>query len=100
MIDVAHHFSDGLYAKQVIMGKGDRVMKHTHSYSHLSVIAFGCVDVICDGSRSRHWAGECLEIKAGLAHEIVAVEDSVWFCIHQTDEKDHEKVDKVLVEKA
>ena len=99
MIDVAHHFSDALYAKQIILSRGDHVVKHTHSYSHLSVVALGCVDVVAAGNRTRHWAGECLDIRAGIEHEIIAIEDSVWYCIHQTDEKDTEKVDRVLVEK-
>ena len=30
---------------------------------------------------------------------IVALEDSVWFCVHATEETDKDKIDQVLVER-
>ena len=42
---------------------------------------------------------ERLEIKKDINHAIEALEDTVWFCIHATDETNIEKIDKVLINK-
>ena len=96
---IQHNFSDGLYAKRIALKAGQRVTKHTHTYSHLSIVADGCVDVIAGGSVSRFTAGDCIEITANVEHEVVAVSDAVWYCIHATHETDESRIDRVLVEK-
>jgi quercetin dioxygenase-like cupin family protein len=87
---ITHHFSDGLYAKEARFPAGSVILKHTHEFSHLSILAHGNDVKIVN-------APACLEIKAGLTHGVKAIEDCVWFCIHATDEKDASKVDDVLI---
>lgn len=94
-----HHFSDGLYAKESFIPKGMKAPKHVHNYSHLSILASGKVSVETEDSCVIYDAPACIEIKAGIFHEIRAIEDSIWFCIHATDEKDESKVDQVLIER-
>lgn len=97
-LGIIHNFSDGLYAKQMHVPKGYIVGKHIHSYSHLSVLAKGKVIVRTDTSEKVVEAPACLEIEKNILHSIEALEDSVWFCIHATDETDVDKVDQVLIE--
>lgn len=92
-----HHFSDGLYAKQMVIPAGFQALQHTHSYSHLSVLAKGRVLVQTDDEVKEFVAPACIEIKAGIHHKIISLEDATWFCIHATDETDAEKVDEVLI---
>lgn len=92
-----HHFSDGLYAKQVRIPANHVVQSHSHKYSHLSVLAQGEVLVEVDGTQTHHVAPACIEIAAGLHHRVFAITDAVWFCIHATSETDVDKVDAVLV---
>jgi quercetin dioxygenase-like cupin family protein len=95
--DVVHHFSDGLYAKEFFVPKDTAVMKHTHDFSHLSILAKGKV-VVTQGDRIEIIeAPACIEIKAGLEHGVKAVTDCVWFCIHATDEKNPSTADALLV---
>lgn len=94
-----HHFSDGLYAKQMMLPKGFEAISHVHNYSHLSILAKGKVAVITDEETKGYEAPVCIEIKAGVHHKIVAFEDAVWFCIHATDETNETKVDEVLIAK-
>lgn len=94
-----HHFSDGLYAKQMQLPKGFTALSHKHHYSHLSILAKGAVIVKTDDSEQRYAAPACIEIKAGTNHAITALEDVVWFCIHATEETDADAVDQVLIEK-
>jgi len=92
-----HHFSDGLYAKEMHIPAGMAVLKHTHDYDHLSVLAKGKVVVLRGEEMDIIEGPACLDIKADLIHGIKAITDCVWFCIHATDEKDPSKVDEVLI---
>ena len=35
---IIHHFSDGLYAKEMRVRAGQAILKHTHNFSHLSIL--------------------------------------------------------------
>jgi quercetin dioxygenase-like cupin family protein len=94
---IAHHFSDGLYAKETHIPAGQMLMQHKHNYSHLSVLAKGKVVVVKDGDIQIVEAPACIEIVAGENHGVKAITDVVWFCVHATDEKDPSKVDEVLI---
>jgi hypothetical protein len=96
-MDLVHHFSDGLYAKQMIIAADTMILKHTHSFSHLSILASGKVAVMRGDDAEIIEAPACIEIKAGLVHGVKALTDCVWFCVHATDEKDASKVDNVLI---
>jgi quercetin dioxygenase-like cupin family protein len=94
-----HHFSDGLYAKEMTIPKGFIAGTHAHTYSHLSILAKGKVVVRTDFEEKEYSAPACIEIKSGILHTIEALEDSQWFCIHATDETDVSKVDEVLIQR-
>lgn len=94
---VAHHFSDGLYAKEMTLKKGYIATSHSHKYSHLSILAKGDVYVRVNGVISYHMAPACIEIKADEIHEIQALSEVVWYCCHRTDETDINKIDEVLI---
>jgi len=97
--EIVHHFSDGLYTKQFRIPKGYMVGQHQHLYSHLSILAKGSVILKTDDYNTKYEAPACIEIKAGVTHFIEALEDTVWYCIHHTDEKDVNKIDEVLTRK-
>lgn len=94
---ITHHFSQGLYAKQTAIPAGTAILKHTHDFSHLSILASGKVAVMKGEDVEVIEAPACIEIKAGLIHGVKAITDCVWFCIHATDEKDASKVDNILI---
>lgn len=98
-LHITHHFSDGVYAKQMALPKGHFAISHKHAYSHLSVLAAGVAVVDADGAEKTYTAPACINIPAGVEHKITALEDVSWFCIHATDVGDPEKVDDVLIAK-
>jgi len=97
MMGVVHHFADELYCKEIHVKAGHFICKHKHTYSHLSVLAKGKAVVTADGVQKVYTAPCVIEIKANVMHQVDAIEDSVWLCIHATDEKDASKVDDVIV---
>lgn len=98
-LGTVHHFSDGLYAKQMHIPAGYEAGSHAHNYSHLSILAKGRVIVETDGWKQEFKAPACIEIAAGIHHKITSLEDSVWFCVHATEETDISKVDETLIQR-
>lgn len=99
-LGTVHHFSDGMYAKQMHLPKGYTALSHAHTYDHLSILGKGKVIVSTDTDGAKEYtAPACIEIKKGVHHSIEALADVVWFCIHATDVTDVEEVDKVLIER-
>jgi quercetin dioxygenase-like cupin family protein len=94
---IAHHFTDGLYAKETHIEAGQMLMQHKHNYSHFGIIAKGKVVVVKEGDIQIVEAPACININAGENHGVKAITDVVWYCVHATDEKDPSKVDEVLI---
>ena len=99
-LNTKHHFSDNIYAKEMHLPAGHVAVSHKHKYSHLSVLAAGRCMVYTDESMMEYTAPACIEIKAGVEHQIEAAEDVTWFCIHATSETDPEKIDRVVIKDA
>jgi quercetin dioxygenase-like cupin family protein len=99
--ETAHYFSDGIYAKQMSLPKGHTATSHMHVYDHLSILAQGEVEVALNGVKTLFKAPACIDIKAGIEHEINALEDSVFYCIHAISETDKQlnNIDEVLIMK-
>lgn len=98
-LGTVHHFSDGLYTKQMTLKKGYWAVSHAHNYDHLSILATGVAEVTTDEHETVVYiAPACIQIKKGVNHGILALEDATWFCIHATNETDPDKVDEVLIQ--
>jgi quercetin dioxygenase-like cupin family protein len=99
MIDlqIQHFFSGREYAKQMTLPAGHYAETHEHQYDHISILAAGEVLVCIDGAVTKLVGPTAIVIPANKIHRIDAITDSVWFCVHATDETDPEKVDDVLI---
>jgi hypothetical protein len=75
-LGVVHHFSDGLYAKEMLLPAKHFAVSHAHAYDHLSILAKGDVTVEVEGVRTEYKAPAC---------------------IHATQETDANKIDEVLI---
>ena len=96
-LEISHFFSGREYAKQMTLPAGHYAETHSHNFDHLSILASGTVTVELDGINETFTGPTCIVIRAGQQHKITAHTDSVWFCVHATDETDPEKVDSVLI---
>ena len=75
-------FAKDIAAKRHILSAGDTVGKHTHDYSHLSIVGYGSVRVTTPKGSRVYDAGDCIIVEENTEHVITALEDSAWFCIH------------------
>lgn len=96
-LGIQHHFSAGVYAKEIHIPAGCLVGSHSHRFDHLSLLASGEVVVSTDDWTRTYKAPCCLTIEAGVHHEIRALTDTVWYCIHATDVTDPALVDEELI---
>jgi quercetin dioxygenase-like cupin family protein len=99
-LGIKHHFSSGVYAKEMHLPAGHFAVSHKHNFDHLSILAHGSVIVECDGIESQMQGPCAIQIRAGVEHKITAISDSAWFCIHATSETDTSVIDEVLIEKS
>lgn len=96
-LKIQHHFSSGVYAKKMELPAKHYAETHEHAYDHMSILASGHVLVTLDGEQAEYHAPAVVHITAGKKHRIEAVTDSVWYCVHATEETDPAKVDHVLI---
>jgi len=97
-MSIVHHFSSGVYAKQMNLPKDSVIGKHVHTYDHLSILSSGQVLVYVDDLEPMFYeAPIAITILANKSHAVRALTDSVWFCIHATDETDPDRIDQVLI---
>lgn len=96
-VSIEHHFGGGVYAKEARIPAGRVLTQHRHKFDHLSILATGTVRVTVDGVAREVTGPACLTIAAGKMHEVAALTDAVWFCVHATDCADAEHVDHELV---
>lgn len=92
--NVTHFFCGNVYAKRMSLPKGAVVSMHVHKYDHLSIVAKGRVRVLTDEGEQEYGAGDCLQVKAGVRHGIVGLEDSIWFCINSDVEPEEVRVNQ------
>lgn len=95
--EVTHHFSSGVYAKEIYVPAGRMLIQHRHTHDHMSILASGQVIVQLGDRKREYTAPAVINIPAGLSHSISSIQDSVWYCIHHTDETDPDKVDAQLI---
>lgn len=96
---IEHHFSAGVYAKEIRMPADYLLLHHKHKFDHLSILASGSIELIVDGERKVIHAPACLTIDANAHHGLKSLTEVVWYCIHATDCTDIDKIDEVVTVK-
>ena len=100
-IEVTHFMPDdgsGVYVKGLLIPAGKVVLNHSHTFTHKSILASGEVSICYGGGEVRSVTGPAvLTIEHGVQHEVTAVTDANWFCIHASTETDPINIDHSLV---
>ena len=84
---IKHHFGADTYIREGFIPAGQRIVKHIHTYDHYSILGMGVVAVLVDGVMTPFRAPAVVKIEAGKEHEVLAMTDAVWYCIHGTTEE-------------
>lgn len=80
-IGLSHHFVGKGYTKIFEIKRGSTIGQHAHTKDHYGVLLLGRVVIDTDQARGEISAPMTLNIEAGTAHAISAIEDSLWACV-------------------
>lgn len=96
-ITVAHHFTAGLYARELSLAAGVCVVGKLHRTRHLFVLTQGEV-LIDDGTGlQRLIAPATVETLPGIKRAIFAVTDATMMTFHVTEETDLAKIEAAVI---
>jgi len=87
-MEVRHHFSQGVYARELHIPKGVTLTGKIHKYEQLNILAKGRIKVLVDGIVREVEAPFIVVSPPGTKRVAHALEDCVWITVHGTEEKD------------
>lgn len=80
-VGLSHHFVGKGYTKLFEIVRGSTIGQHAHLKDHMGVLLLGRVVIETADVRGEIQAPRVINIPAGVAHEISAIEDSLWGCV-------------------
>lgn len=94
---VKHHFSQGVYAREMFIPKGTVLTGKIHKYEQLNIMSQGELSVLTEDGIKRVKAPFTIVSPPGTKRVAYAHEDTIWTTIHGTDETDLEKLEAHFV---
>lgn len=98
-IPIEHHFSPGIYMRQMTMPAGSLVVGKIHKTEHMCILAKGSVIVANGDERHTYHAPAVVHSMPGTKRALHALEEVVWINVHHNPEniKDLDAVEKHFV---
>jgi hypothetical protein len=87
-LPVRHHFSQGVYARELFIPKGTLLTGQIHKYEQLNIMSKGEMSVLVDFEWKRVRAPFHVVSPPGTKRIAYAHEDTVWTTIHGTELRD------------
>jgi hypothetical protein len=96
---VTHHFSPGLYLREIFMPAGTAVVGRIHKTEHFNILVKGrCLIVHDDFRREELCAPMVFVSKAGVQKALYILEDMIWMTTHVSEETDLATLETLLVD--
>lgn len=96
---ITHHFSKGVYGREMFIPKGVVLIGEIHKYSQFNIMSKGDLSVVVGDEVHRLKAPCSFVAPPGAKRVMYAHEDSIWTVIHGTDETDLEKIEAHFIAK-
>lgn len=97
---VKHYFTEGAYAREMLIPAGTLIVGKIHKHAHLNFITKGKVAVVTEFGKEIITAPTTMISKAGTKRVVLALEDTLWTTVHVTDETDLEKIEDHVIAKS
>lgn len=97
---VTHHFSPGVYSRELFVPAGSLVMGHEHREECMNILLEGRIAIQIDGEYQEMKAPQMFKSRAGLRKLAYIFEDMRFLTIHATDETDPERLEDLLCVKS
>ena len=96
-LPVRHHFSQGVYGREMFIPKGTVVTGHIHKYTQLNVLICGELSVLTEDGVKRVRPPFVVVSPPGTKRVAYAHEDTIWLTIHGTEETDVDKIEEKFI---
>lgn len=95
--DVSHHFSDGLYARELRIPADTVLVGHIHLQGQINFLMKGTIRVTTDDGVKTLTAPQIVVTGPGTKRAGYAVTDVIWVTVSATTETDPEEVRKQII---
>ena len=92
-IPIRHHFSPGVYAREITIPAGTLLTGRIHKYEQLNILSGGEISVLTDDGMKRVCAPFTVVSPPGTKRIAYAHTECTWTTILATEEKDPEKIE-------
>lgn len=99
-LPVTHHFSHGIYARELFIPKDTILTGKIHKFPQLNILLKGEISVLTEQGIERKTAPFVVSSPAGTKRIAYAHEDCVWITVHGTHETDLEKIEEQFIAKS
>lgn len=96
-LPVQHHFSRGVYARELFIPQGVVLVGKIHRFSQINIVLKGDISVLTEHGVRRLKGGDMFVSPAGIKRAGFAHEDTTWLTIHGTNETDPDKLEAELI---
>jgi len=97
-LDVIHHFSQGVYGREMVIPKGTTVTGKIHKFEQMNVLLCGELSVLTEDGVKRIKPPFVVVSPPGTKRVAYAHEDSRWLTIHYVgEERNLEKIEDKFV---
>jgi quercetin dioxygenase-like cupin family protein len=94
---VVHHFSKGVYARELHIPKGTVLTGHIHKHQNLNIMSKGDMTVLTEDGPVRVQAPFTIVSPAGTKRAAYAHEDTIWTTVHGTDLTDVDEIEAAFI---
>lgn len=96
-IETFHHFSKGLYAREIRIPKGVLLTGKIHKHEHLNILLSGVIRIITEDVDAILTAPSTFTAYPGIKKVIMAIEDAVFMNVLATDLTDIGEIEDYFV---
>ena len=99
-LKVVHHFSEGVYARELHIPAGTILVGEIHKFRNLNILSQGSMQVSVDDDIVTVEAPFTVVSPAGTKRIAYALTDCIWTTIHGTTETDIDAIEKHFIAKS
>lgn len=96
-LPVHHHFSNGMYVRQLDIPKGMLIVGKRHREATLNILAKGTMMIICGETRLKIEAPYTFTSEPLSKKSMYALEDCSFMNIHKTDSTDLDEIEAQFI---
>ena len=96
---VIHHFSKGVYCREIHIPAGTLVVGKIHKTAHMNIISQGDISVRTQFGTERYKSPYTFRSEVGTQRAVYAHTDTVWTTIHPTELTDVDAIEDEIIAK-